>query len=449
MNQKVLDFARKCVTQAKSKGVSQSEAFCTWGREFFVSARNGETENLKQSTSTGVGFRVIKDGKLGFGFTSDISIDAVETFVEKIIALSVETASDKNNLLATGSIMAHRNNEPDIYDEKLESLDFKWKIKSAIEMEKVALAYDKRIVTVSQVGIGDYISEVAIVTGDGLEDSYKGSYLWAYCVPFAQDQSGGQTDYWQDLQNYFVDLDAPERIAEKAAKRVIANLGAKKIESGNMPVVFDPDMSKSFISGLVGAVNGDMIFKKASFLYGKLNKKIASDIITIVDDGMLDRKSGSAPFDGEGVPIKENVIIKDGLLKMYLYDAYTAKKAGTISTGNATRDYSSLPSIGVHNFYMKNGNRSPKEIIGEIDYGLYITGMMGKGVNVVNGDFSRGATGKLIVKGELTSPVQEITVAGNMVDMLQKIDAVGNDIDWRGSVGASTIRFSELSVSGK
>ena len=172
-------------------------------------------------------------------------------------------------------------------------------------------------------------------------------------------------------------------------------------------------------------------------------------MVTVVDDGTMNRGIASAPFDGEGVPTTKHVVVDRGVLKMYLYDTYTANKAQTQTTGNAVRGYSSLPSISVTNFYLAPGKDDPDKIIADVDHGLYVTKMMGRGANTVNGDFSRGANGILIEKGKLTRPVQEVTVAGNMLDMMGKIDAVGTDIDFRGSLGAPTIRFSELAVSGK
>ena len=449
MNADTLEFAKKVVHIAQKKGADQSEVYVSWGREFSVTSRNLEVENLKQATSAGVGLRVIRGGRLGFGYTSSLRPEGAAAFVERVIALAGQTAVDPHNTLPAGSFLKKRNAAPAIYDEKVVQLSADWKIKAAVEMEKVALGIDPRIKTIESVGVGDYLAETAIVTSEGLIDEFRSTYIWAYCVPFVQDDSGGQTDYWQDVKNFFGDLDKPENIAKKAAHRALRMLGADKIDSGRMPVLFDPNMAKSFFRGIVGAINGDMIYKKASFLLDKRGEQIASDMVTVVDDGTMNRGIASAPFDGEGVPTTKHVVVDRGVLKMYLYDTYTANKAQTQTTGNAVRGYSSLPSISVTNFYLAPGKDDPDKIIADVDHGLYVTKMMGRGANTVNGDFSRGANGILIEKGKLTRPVQEVTVAGNMLDMMGKIDAVGTDIDFRGSLGAPTIRFSELAVSGK
>ena len=449
MKQEILDFAKKAVEIAGKKGAGSAEAYSEWGKEFSVTTRDGEVETLSQATSAGVGLRVINDGHLGFGYTSDVELGGVEAFVDRILAMSKETAKDENNALPSGTMMEKRNKTPNIYDEAVVNLPPEWTINAALEMEKVARAADKRIVTVAQVGGGNYIYEGAIVTSGGLVDSYRSTHIWLFAVPFAQDESGGQRDYWQDTSTHLSEIDTPEQIAKIAAERTVRMLGATKIPSGNMPVVFDPQMAQSFVGDIVGAINGDLVYKKASFLGDKLGKKIAGELLTVVDDGLRDKGTGSAPFDGEGVPTGTKILVDKGILTTFLYDTYTANKAKAKTTASARRGYNSLPGIGTFNLYTQPGQTPPEEILKSIDHGLYVTKMMGSGVNTVNGDFSRGANGFLIEKGELTKPVQEVTVAGNMLEMLGRIDAVGNDLDFRGSGGAPTIRFSELSVSGK
>jgi PmbA protein len=208
-------------------------------------------------------------------------------------------------------------------------------------------------------------------------------------------------------------------------------------------------MTKGFIRGLLGALNGDMIFKKSSFLLDKLGEKIMAPNFTLIDDGTLDRRTGSRPFDGEGLKTRRQALIEGGVLKQYLYDAYTAGKAGAKPTGTASRGYSSLPSIGTTNLYLEPGQSKPQDLLRGIDRGLLVTGMMGSGVNTVNGEYSRGARGLLIENGEAVYPVQEITVAGNLTDMLPGIDAIADDLDWRGGTGAPSIRFARLTVAGK
>jgi PmbA protein len=213
-------------------------------------------------------------------------------------------------------------------------------------------------------------------------------------------------------------------------------------------VVFDPQMAAGFIGGLSAAVNGLLVHKKSSFLGALLGKRVAATGVTLVDDATLDDGIATRPFDGEGVASRKTAVVEDGILRSFLYDATTARKAKAKSTGSASRAWASLPSIGTSNFYLQRGTEKPEDIIKGVKNGLYVTAMLGRGADVVTGDYSRGANGIWIENGELAFPVQEITVSGNLIEMLQGIDAIGDDLDFRASTAAPTVRFAELVVSG-
>jgi PmbA protein len=226
-------------------------------------------------------------------------------------------------------------------------------------------------------------------------------------------------------------------------------LGAKKVKSQKVPVIFDPMMAASFVGNVASAASGDAIYKKSSVFASRLNKKVAAGEVTLLDDGLLKRGLGTSPFDGEGVATRRTPIVEKGMLRNFLYDSFTARKAGARTTGNASRGYSSLPHIGFNNLYLEPGEASPEELIKDVKNGFYVTAMLGHGANVVTGEYSRGANGLWIENGELTVPVQEVTVAGNMLEMMESIDGIGSDLTFRGSVGAPTVRFAELTVSGE
>jgi PmbA protein len=450
MDKQSIDIAKRCVELALKSGARQAEVFMENGRNMDVTARDGEVETIKQAESLGMGLRIFSGKRLGFGYTSDLSANSLPSFVKSVMDMSKITSEDEFNDLPPVEMLKNRAPAPETYDKNITVLTPEWAVKTSVEMEKMCKAYDPRIKTVSNVGAGTYVSQVAIVNSLGLEDFGQSTYVWVYAGPVATDKDGNsQVAYYWDERCFASDMTAPEAIAKEAAKRAVDSLGSDKIPSGVMPVIFHPDMTKGFISGLVGAVNGDMVFKNASFLSDKLGAKIASDKITIIDDPLKIRGVASSAFDGEGVPKRKLTIFDKGELKLFLYDAYTAAKAGALTTASAVRGYSSLPSIGVSNLMLESRDQSPEKIIGEVKYGLYVTRMMGRGVNTVTGDYSRGAKGFLIENGELTKPVQEVTVAAHMNDMLMGIDAVGNDLDLRGSTNAPTIRFAELTVSGK
>jgi PmbA protein len=244
-------------------------------------------------------------------------------------------------------------------------------------------------------------------------------------------------------------LESPEAVGREAARRTLRRLGARKIASTRVPIVLDPLVAGSLLDNIFDAVNGDAIYRQSSFLAGKLGEKIAAGNVTVVDDGTIPGGFGTEPFDGEGVPTRRTMVIENGVLKSYLLNTYTAKKLGLKTTGNASRGVAGNPGIGAGNFFLQKGERTPQQIIGDIKQGLYVTQFLGFGVNMVTGDFSRGASGLWIENGELTFPVEEITVAGNLKDMLNNISEIGNDLEFRGSLAAPTLRIDGMTIAGE
>jgi PmbA protein len=229
----------------------------------------------------------------------------------------------------------------------------------------------------------------------------------------------------------------------------VRRLGARKAKTAHVPVIFDPMVSASILEHIFEGVNGDSVYRGASFLAGKLGQKIAGDNVTVVDDGTMPGGFGTAPFDGEGIPTRRKLVIENGLLKSYLLNTYTAKKLGLETTANASRGLAGTPGIGPGNYFLQPGPRTPKQMIADVKEGLYVTEFLGHGANLVTGDYSRGASGLWISGGELTYPVEEITVAGNLKDMFFHISEVANDLEFRGSVAAPTIRIDGLTVGGE
>jgi PmbA protein len=442
-------LAKKLVQRAIKKGAKQADAFLQVGRSADVRVRDGEIEDLTQSTSKGVGLRVFVKNRLGFAWTSDFDPAGIDAFVDRAIALAEVSAPNPLNGLPDARDLGKWPEVGELYDPVVASLPEDWKIKVSVEMEKIVRAADPRIKTIDSVGAGEAVSEVYLASSAGVTGSYQGTSVYLYASPVATDGTQLQTATWYDAKRFFSDLEGPEVIAKEAARRALRLLGAKKVKSQKVPVVFDPTMAASFIGTIAGAANGDLVFKKSSFLAPKLGQKIAPDTVSIVDDGLLPRGLASGPFDGEGVATRKTSIIGKGVLDAFLYDAFTARKAKTKTTGNASRGYRSLPGIGTNNLYLEKGTRSPESIIKDLPTGLYVTSMLGHGANLVTGEYSRGANGLWIENGELTFPVQEITVAGHLTDMLMQLDAIGDDLTFRGSVGAPTIRFKELTVSGE
>ncbi len=442
------DLAKKLVHRAKKKGAREAEAFLEIGRQSSCRVREGEIEDLTEATSKGVGLRVISNQRLGFAYTSNFDPDTLNQFVDRALQLAQAAAPNKLNGLPSPKDLSNRSEAGELFDPEVASLPSDWKIKASLEIERAGKAVDPRITTFDSVGAGDSVSEVVVATSGGLVDAYSGTYAFLYAVPVASDGTQLQTSYWVDYKRLFKDLDPPEEVGRQAALRALRMLGAKKVRSRRVPVVFDPLIAASFVDSIASAANGDAVFKKSSFLAKLLNQRIGAEHLSIVDDGLLPRGLGTAPFDGEGVPTRKTAIIENGVLRNFLYDSFTARKAKAHTTGNASRSYNALPSIGTNNLYLAPGAKTPESLIREVDQGFYVTAMLGRGADIVTGQYSRGANGLWIEKGELSYPVQEVTVAGDLLQMLQQLDAVGSDLQFRGSTGAPTIRFAELTVAG-
>lgn len=443
-------FAKKVLARAEKLGAKQAEVFLETSRQSSVSVRDGEVEDLSQSTSQGLGLRVIAPGgRLGFAYTSDFDPRGIEAFAEKAVALSKVAAPDARNVLPSAAGLKGRNRQDlQLYDSAVAELSDAWKLEASLDMERVAKAFDPRVTQFDSVGAGDAVSEVFIASSEGLSDRTRSTYVYLYAQPVASEGGQLQVGSWSESRRFLADLPSPETVGRTAAQRAVQMLGARKVPTQRVPVIFDPQMAASFVGALAGAVNGDLIHKRASFLVDRLDEVIAPPFFSLVDDGLLERGLATSPFDGEGVPTRTTPIVEGGVLKSYLYDTYTARKQKAQSTANASRGYSSLPGIGVHNFYLRAGTRSPESMIKEVKQGLYVTSMLGRGANTITGEYSRGATGRWIENGELAFPVQELTVAGDLLSMLKGIDAVGDDLVFRSSVAAPTLRFAELTVSG-
>lgn len=442
-------LAKKVMQRALKRGAKQAEVFLQVGRSADVRVRDGEIEDLTQATSKGLGLRVFVKNRLGFVWTSDFDPKALDTIVDRAIALAEMSAANPLNGLPDESSLGKIPDVGALFDPRVADLPADWKIKASIEMEKIVRAHDPRIKTIESVGAGESVSEVYLASSAGMHGSYEGTSVYLYASPVATDGAQLQTSYWYDAKRFFEDLGSPEEVAKKAAARAVRLLGAKKIKTEKLPVVFDPTMAAGFVASIAGAMNGDAVYKKSSFLASKLGQKIAPDHFTLVDDGLRKRGLATSPFDGEGVPTRRTPLVEQGVLKAFLYDSFTARKAKTKTTGNASRGYRSLPGIGVNNLMLEPGKKSPEQILEEIPRGLYVTAMLGHGANTITGEYSRGANGLLIENGQLTQPVQEVTVAGNLNDMLMQLDAIGSDLHFHGATGASTIRFKELTISGE
>jgi PmbA protein len=358
------------------------------------------------------------------------------------------TAQDPHGGLPDDEELAREIPDLDLLDGEARSVSVDDKIQMALETEKSALAFDERIANSEGAEFSDGFGRVIYASSQGFSGEYEGSNFGHSVAPVAKSNGSMQRDYWYSSNRKFARLDSPQSVGEKAARRVLRRLGARKVKTCEVPVVFDPEMAASLLRVLSSAVSGYALYKGASFLVGKLGEQIGSELLTVIDDATIPGALGSKPFDGEGLATRKKTIVERGKLQSYLLDSYSGRKLGMPSTGNASRSVGDPPGVAPANFYLSAGCHSPEEIIASVKRGLYVTEMIGFGVNMVTGDYSRGAAGLWIENGELTYPVEEVTIASNLGNMFQAIEMVGNDLELRARIAAPTIKIAQMTLAG-
>jgi PmbA protein len=336
-----------------------------------------------------------------------------------------------------------------LYDPGIGELTTERKIEMARSAEETACAADPRITNSEGSICSTTVSETILVTSAGFAGQYQGATCALMVAPIAKENGQMQVAVWGDRQRALVSLDSPEALGREAARRALRKLNARKIATQEAPIVFESSAVEELLGDFFVAVDGYSVFRRASFLVGRLDELIAAPELTIIDDGQMRGAVGSRPFDGEGLATQRTVIVENGVLKSYLLNTYTARKLGLRSTANATRALTGAPAVGYGNFFIAPGVYQADEIIASVKKGFYVTEMIGFGFNAVTGDFSRGASGWWIEDGKLAFPVEEVTIAGNFRDMLRGIEMIGNDLRFRGRLAAPTIKIDRMMVSGE
>lgn len=444
------DLAERAVARAVALGATAADAFAAESDAFSVQVRKGEVETTTGERDKGLGLRVFHGTRSATASTSDLTPDAVERFVAATVELARLTQEDPFAGLpdvppAGVEIGAENGLELSDGGTVLPIAD---RIDLARRAEAAALAADPRIDNSEGASFDSSTGEVAYARSDGFSGGYRSSSYGLSVAPVARENGGMQRDYWYDAARHFSDLGDPEELGREAARRVLRRLGARQVPTCRVPVVFDPETASGLLGHLASAVSGGSVYRKASFLAGRLGETVASPLVTVMDDPRRPRGLASRPFDGEGVPAAPHVVVEGGVLKTYLLDSYAARKLSLSTTGNARRGLGSNPSAGATNFYLEPGADSPEAIIASVPAGLYVTELIGFGVNGVTGDYSRGAAGIWIENGALAYPVEEVTISGNLVDMYRGIERVGNDLTFRRRVSAPTVKIAEMTVAG-
>jgi PmbA protein len=447
-------LAADVVAQAMKGGASDAEVVVREGDEFSVTVRMGNVETLKESGSRGLGLRAFSGKRTGSASTSDLTPEGIRELVEGALALAKLTEEDPFVGLPEAGEFGALPQDLRLYFDDVYSLSGPERIEWARRAEAAALASDPRITNSNGGSFDAATGRKVLANSRGFLGSYRSSYAGVSAAPLAVDANGHmQRDSWWSGARRIGDLESPESVGQEAARRTVRRLGARRMPTQQVPIVFAPEVARSLIGSVFEAASGDAIWRHASFLAAKLGETIAASSLTIIDDNAMLLPSGvggfgTSPFDGEGLPSRRTVVVENGVLQNYLLNTYTARKLGMKSTHNASRGLAGAPGIGAGNLYLQPGALTPQEIIAAVPVGLFVTSLMGFGVNMVTGDYSRGATGLWIENGELTHAVEEVTIAGNLAQMLREVTAIGNDLVFRGSVASPTIRIDGMTVAG-
>jgi PmbA protein len=444
----LLDVALALVERAS--GDEQIEAFLTHQREFEVKAYEGEAETLSSAEPRGAGVRLLAADRVGFSYTTDLTDAGLTQLVERARTNARYSTKDEAVALASPADYPQMDH---LFDVDQPRVTADQKVRFAIELEAATRSFDPRIRTVEEAGYSDADSEVAIATTSGVSGSYRRTDAWCYAVAIAEDDGDTEIGFDFGLDCALSGLDADE-VARRSAERALGVLGARKMPSTKLPVVFDRYTAGQFL-GVIGSVlTAEAVQKGRSLFAGKLGQQVANSSLTLIDDGRAEGAPGAAPWDGEGTPTQRTVVIADGVLNSLLYDIPSARREGMNSTGNAARGgFKSAPSPGPTNMAFASTGGSRDDVLRQAGSALLVQDFHGvhSGANPVSGDFSVGVTGRLIDDGALGAPVKEITIAAPMLEILRGIVAVADDRRWLpfgGSYGGATTLVAEMTIAG-
>jgi PmbA protein len=414
------ELAANVIKRALAAGATDAECTVAEGNEFSANVRMRELESLKEAGSRGVGVRVLVGKRTGSSSTSDLSPEGLDWLVRSAMELAKVTNEDPHAGLPDPEEMGAVAGDLALYSPDVAELETQQKIDMARSAEEAALSADPRIFNSEGASFESHTGRHIFVNSRGFAGEYQTSYCSLAAVPVAREGESMERDYWDSQARGFSGLEPPEQVGRLAASRALRRLHPVKVQTQKVPVVFEPRVARSLLGNLFEAVHGMAVYRHQSFFAGKIGERIASEKLTVIDDGTIPGLFGSSPFDDEGVPSQRTVVIERGVLKSYLL-----------------------------NCYMDKGVETPEQIVAGVSNGFFVTQIQGFGVNIVTGDYSQGASGLWISNGELAYAVSEVTVAANLKEMLLGLEAVGSDLDFRGSVAAPTLKIGEMTVGGK
>ncbi len=446
------DAIARALARAKQAGASEADAMLLEADSISSRVRGTEIDFVSQARERVLGIRtfVRQAGGLSCGSTStsDLAAATIDRMADEAVALARATAPDANAGLPDGGFAT---DTPDL--ALFDPADRQRRRRSAHRRRPARRSRgargrpahrELRRVAESRANSG------SVVYGNsaGFVGSYESASHSLFSEPVARENGAMQRDYWLTAARRLDALEDAAAVGRRAAERALRRLSAKRVATCEVPVLFEPLAARSLLGHIAGCVSGGAIYREASFLAGRLGERIASELVTVIDDGRLPGGLGSRPFDGEGQPTRRNVILDEGVLKTYLLDSYSARKLGMKSTGSAARGAAGCAVAAATNLWLEPGKLPPEEMIRRTERGLLVTELIGMGFNPVTGDYSRGAAGLWIEDGRVVHAVEEITIAGHLGAMLAAIDLVGRDLLWAGSVAAPTLRIASMTVAG-
>ena len=441
------DLLPDLLTEARRRGATEADAFVVEDQSFSAQVRLGQVDTVTHAREQLLSVRVFVGRSVAAASTSDLSRASVIRLVDEAVSLARVTSPDELSGLPEAAALARAVPDLDLHDPTGHGLAPEDKIELARRCEAAALEADPRITNSEGGEFSDRRAHYAYATSHGFLGEYSTSSFSLSASPLAVQNGEMQRDSWYHVTRKRARLDAPEAIGRVAAQRALRRLGARRVKTVEVPVIFDREMAASLLRHIAGAASGPSLYRNASFLVGKLGERIAAPSVTIIDDGTMPGALGSRPFDGEGLPVRRTVLVDKGVLASYLLDTYTGKKLGLPSTHHAARDGSGV-TVSTTNLYLGPGETDPADLVKSVKSGLYVTELIGFGVNGVTGDYSRGAVGMWIENGELAYPVEEITIAGNLLQMFQAVEGVGNDLVFRDRTAAPTVLIGRMVVAG-
>jgi PmbA protein len=440
----LVDLADRLVAAARRAGADTADAVAVRSISLSVDVRDGAVEESQRSEGDDVGLRVLVGHKQAAISTNDLRTDGLDALAERAVAMARAAPDDKFAGLADPALLARAFPDLDLLDPDMPSVDVLEQRAQQAEAAALGVAgVAKSGGASASAGIGGMV----LVTSTGFHGATIGSRHSISMAAIAGSGTGMEQDYDFTSTLHASDLDDADEIGRNAGERAVKRLHPRKVATRRVPVVFDTRISGSLVGHVASAANGASIARKTSFLREKLGQKILATGIDIIDDPLRHRGQRSRAFDAEGVATASLKLVEDGVLKTWLLDCATARELDLKTTGHAQRGVSSVPSPGPSNLYMAAGKQSPAELIADIEDGFFITDLIGSGVNMVTGDYSRGASGFWIENGELTYAVSEVTIAGHLSEMFASL-APANDLTFRYGTNAPTLRVEGLTVAG-